>query len=128
MLHSRSLNRTASVLSRHVAAVQGGYFLISGCWPLVSLSSFLAVTGPKTDVWLVHTVGLLLMVIGLVLVSASLRRRADPLSALLGGGTAAVLIGIEAVYVFRGVIGPIYLADSAVQGCFLLAWLRRLWR
>ena len=38
---------------------QGGYYLIMGAWPLVSLETFEMVTGPKTDHWLVQTVGAL---------------------------------------------------------------------
>jgi hypothetical protein len=34
-----------------VALVQGVYFLLTGVWPIVHLPSFLAVTGPKTDLW-----------------------------------------------------------------------------
>ena len=29
--------------------VQGAYFLVTGVWPLVSIRSFQAVTGKKTD-------------------------------------------------------------------------------
>jgi hypothetical protein len=27
----------------------GGFYLLTGVWPLVHMPSFLAVTGPKTD-------------------------------------------------------------------------------
>src|SRR3712207_8811708 len=40
--------------------------------------SFQAVTGPKTDLWLVKTVGVLVIAIGSVLCSAGLRRQAAP--------------------------------------------------
>ena len=44
--------------------VQGVYFLLTGVWPLLSIRTFEAVTGPKVDRWLVKTVGLLVAVIG----------------------------------------------------------------
>lgn len=47
-----------------VARVQGAYYTVSGVWPLVSLRSFEAVLGPKTDRWLVQTVAGLTTTIG----------------------------------------------------------------
>ncbi|MGQ0534782.1 MAG: hypothetical protein ACT4PT_01775 [Methanobacteriota archaeon] len=38
---------------RLVASVQTAYYLAMGGWPLVHRASFEAVTGPKTDDWLV---------------------------------------------------------------------------
>ena len=46
-------------LLRRVAAVQGAYFVLTGIWPLFGINSFQAVTGAKTDLWLVYTVGCL---------------------------------------------------------------------
>jgi hypothetical protein len=42
-----------------LAARQGVYYLLTGVWPLPSIGSFQRVTGPKTDLWLVRTVGVL---------------------------------------------------------------------
>jgi energy-converting hydrogenase Eha subunit E len=58
-----------------VALAQAFYFLLTGIWPLVSMATFEAVTGPKFDDWLVKTVGVLVSVIGVVLAIAALRRR-----------------------------------------------------
>jgi hypothetical protein len=35
---------------------------MTGLWPLVSIGTFQQVTGPKTDLWLVKTVGVLIAV------------------------------------------------------------------
>ena len=43
---------------RTALTVQGLFYVVTGLWPLVSLSTFEFVTGPKTDDWLVHMVGL----------------------------------------------------------------------
>src|SRR6266508_1577481 len=53
-----------------VTLVQGIYFFVSGIWPILSMNTFLKVTGPKTDLWLVKTVGIILAVIGAVLILA----------------------------------------------------------
>ena len=53
-----------SPLTRALAAGQGAYFLITGLWPLFSLKTFYAVTGPKRDGWLVQTVGAMIACIG----------------------------------------------------------------
>mgnify|MGYP003293179536 CR=1 FL=1 len=51
-------------LARATLLAQGGFYVLSGVWPLVSMRTFELVTGPKTDDWLVRMVGLLAAVIG----------------------------------------------------------------
>ena len=63
--------------------VQGIYYTLTGVWPLVHVRSFLAVTGPKTDLWLVKTVGVLVAVIGVVIALAWWRGRITDEVALL---------------------------------------------
>jgi hypothetical protein len=109
-----------------VAAVQGLFYLVTGVWPLVHIDSFQAVTGPKTDLWLVYTVGLLVAVIGGVLLIAAVRRRVTAEVALLAVGAALALAGIDVVFVAREVIRPIYLADAAVE-VLLAAWWGIAW-
>jgi hypothetical protein len=50
---------------------QGVANLIGGLWPLLHISSFEMVFGPKTDRWLVKTVAGLLMVNGLTQLTTS---------------------------------------------------------
>jgi hypothetical protein len=101
---------------------QAGYYIVTGVWPLVSLATFEAVTGPKVDDWLVHMVGLLAMAIGLVLGAATLRdkaaSRAD--AVLLAVATAAAFCVIDVYYVAVGRIRPVYLMDAAVEIVFAL--------
>lgn len=106
-----------------VAAVQGLFYLATGVWPLVHVDSFLAVTGPKTDLWLVYTVGVLVAVVGAVLLLAARSGRTTPEVALLAVGCALGLAGIDVVFVSRGVIDPIYLADAAVEVLLAAWWL-----
>ncbi len=109
---------------RYVAIGQGAYYLVSAFWSMVSMRSFQWVTGPKTDIWLVRTVALLLMVIGTVLTIAGFRKRTWPESPLLGMGSAATLAGIDIVYTAKGRISRIYFLDALVELGFLVAWAR----
>lgn len=56
---------------RLLAGGHGAFMLATGMWPLLSIKSFQAVTGPKEDLWLVKTVGCLLTVAGLHSILAS---------------------------------------------------------
>jgi hypothetical protein len=98
-------------------------------WPLVHVESFLAVTGPKTDLWLVYTVGALIAVVGAVLLAAGRSGRVTPEVALLAVGSALALAAIDVIFVTRGVIDPIYLADAVAEvllvGWWAVAWARR---
>jgi uncharacterized membrane protein YfcA len=102
---------------------QGAFYFASGLWPVFHLRSFYAVTGPKTDDWLVQTVGLLLAVFGAVLMVSAHRRRLTPEWRLLAIGFALALAGIDVVFVVRDVIPPIYLADAAGELLIVAAWI-----
>lgn len=104
-----------------VALIQGIYFFVTGIWPLVSMRTFLAVTGPKTDLWLVKTVGFILAVIGAVLIYAQWTAAVNPPVIFLAVGAAASLAFVEIVYVLKKVISPIYLGD-AIAEVILIAW------
>lgn len=106
-----------------LALVQGLYFVVTGVWPLVHVRSFMAVTGPKRDVWLVKTVGLTVAVIGATLLSAGWNERVTPEVAGLAVGSAAALAGVDVWYAARRVIPRIYLADAAAEGMLIVAWL-----
>jgi hypothetical protein len=92
-----------------------GYYTASGAWPLVSMRSFEAVTGPKVDRWLVKTVGLLAIADGLALGVGARRERPAPETIALAAAAALAFTTVDVVYVLRGRIRPIYLADAAVE-------------
>ncbi len=104
-----------------VAAGQGAYFALTGLWALVSIRTFQMVTGPKTDLWLVKTVGALVGVIGGVLGLAA-SRRVEPEIVLLGVGSAASLGTVDMIYVARKRIAPIYLLDALAELLLIAAW------
>lgn len=117
---------------------QGAYYLATGVWPLVSIETFQAVTGAKTDHlqaptpteadhWLVMTVGVLITAVALALLTAAWRRRASAEVAVLAVGAAAGLMTIDLIYVARGVIAAIYLVDAAAEAVLILAWAVVLW-
>src|ERR1041385_1232739 len=104
-----------------VALVQGIYFFISGVWPLLSMKTFLAVTGPKTDLWLLKTVGIILAVIGGVLVFAQINALINSAIVTLAIGSALSLAMVESIYVGKKVISPIYLGDAILE-LILIGW------
>jgi len=104
------------------ATAQGGYFVVTGLWPLVHMPSFEAVTGRKREGWLVKTVGGVVAVIGGVLLDAARKRRVDRTAATLAIGSAAVLAGVDVVYVAKRRISPVYLLDAAVELGLVSLW------
>src|SRR5687768_10445654 len=105
-----------------LAYLQGAYLLLSGAWAVVHIESFEKVTGPKTDLWLVKTVGLLLVAIGGGLILAATTRQFGPGIVCIAMGSAAALLAIEMVYVLKRVISRIYLVDAAIEAGFLAWW------
>jgi hypothetical protein len=102
---------------------QGLYYTVTGVWPLLSIRTFLAVTGPKTDVWLVKTVGVLVAVIGGVLLASWYRGGPPaPEVVLLAVAAALGLTAIDVWYVARRVIAPIYLLDAAAEIALVGLW------
>jgi hydrogenase/urease accessory protein HupE len=112
-----------SPLLRATLWLQAGYYLLTGLWPWLHLASFEAVTGPKTDDWLVRTVGLLVAVIGLSLAVAARQRQATPATMVLAIGTALAFLAIDVGYVLVGRIPPVYLADALAEVVLLVLLL-----
>ena len=114
-----------------LAWIQGTYFAATGLWPVVSIRSFQAVTGQKTDHlvtgyeqdhWLVNTVAVLVIAIGLALLVAAWRRHVPLEITILAAASAFGLAMIDVVYVARQTIWPIYLVDAVAQVGFLAGW------
>jgi hypothetical protein len=105
-----------------LALFQGVFYVLTGVWPLIDIVSFQIVTGPKTDLWLVRTVGVLVAVIGTVLIAASRTRRVTPEIVLLAMGSALGLAAIDLRYALAGRISAVYLADAVAEIGLALAW------
>jgi hypothetical protein len=107
-----------------VAAAQGSYYIASGVWPLVHRRSFEAVTGRKSDWWLVVTVGSLVVSVGAALMAAQRYSHMQTETRILAMGSALSLAGVDLVYVAKRQIRPVYLADALAELALLAGWLR----
>jgi hypothetical protein len=106
-----------------LARAQGGFNVIAGAWPLLSVRTFEAIFGPKADRWLEYTVAGLLLVNGVEQLLSS--HRDDHATARgLGMGTAATLAAVDAVYVPTGRIPRTYAIDAAFEVAWMLLWIR----
>jgi hypothetical protein len=117
---------TPIFLARMLLLVEGIYFALTGAWPLVHLESFLAVTGPKHDLWLVQTVGGLVLVMGLTMLVGAWRRPSAE-SVFLAVTSAATLATVDVVFVLRRTIGPIYLLDALAEVGLVVMWAGIWW-
>jgi energy-converting hydrogenase Eha subunit E len=107
---------------RTISAIQGFYYAATGLWPLVSMDTFVAVSGPKTDLWLVRTVSLLIICIGAaLLLSAKMNRVTAPV-AFLAVSAAASLGWVDANYSLRGIIWPVYMMDAFAEALLIVGW------
>lgn len=128
---SSATERSTTRVFHLLCWVQGAYYLATGVWPLVSIDTFQLVTGPKTDHlptgreadhWLVNTVAVLVIAIGLALLTAALRRPSLEI-VVLAVASAGGLIAIDGIYVARQVILPIYLVDAVAQLILIFGWV-----
>ena len=110
------------ISSKLMAMLQGFYFFTTAIWPFIRLPSFLFVTGPKTDIWLLYTVSTPLLVIGLVLLLAGLRNSVTLDLKLLAMASASGLILIDIVYSSNNTIADIYRYDAAAEIILLAGW------
>lgn len=97
---------------------------VGGLWPLLHISSFEMVFGPKTDRWLVKTLAGLLMVNGLTQLTTWSTAGGVRQARRLGVGTAAVLATIDLAYVPARRISKMYLVDAALEIGWIIAWCR----
>lgn len=120
----RDIKTQISVL----ATVQGIYYLITGIWPIIHMSSFLAITGPKVDLWLVNTVGMLIFFLGTGLILAGLKRQVTfPLS-MIAAGTTLGLFLVDIIYVWSDVISAVYLLDAILEIGLFITWCVVIYR
>lgn len=106
-----------------VAKLQGLYWAIGAAWPVVHMQSFLLVTGPKEELWLVRCLSLLMIVIGAVLLFAAYKHRITPELKWLSAGGTAVMAFTDFFYVIDGTLPPIYLLDGLAELLLFALWL-----
>ena|SRR5829696_2826929 len=93
--------------------IQGIYYLITGLWPVVDITSFMLVTGPKTDIWLVKMVGLLTASIAISFISSF--KKAASVLGILSVCSALSYLAIDVFYYFNGTISVVYLGDALME-------------
>lgn len=99
--------------------VQAAYLIATGIWPLVHYRSFEAVTGPKTDAWIVQTVGAAAVVLGIAAASSDRER-----SLLLSVGSTLAFGVTEVAPALRGRIRKVYLLDAGLQSALTFLAMR----
>lgn len=106
-----------------IAILQGSFWALTGIWPMLHLDSFLWVTGPKKDIWLLYTVSILILVIGLVLLISGIRRTVTQEIKWLGIGGALGLTFIDVYYSSTNTIADIYRYDAIAEVGLAVLWL-----
>src|SRR5690625_7400903 len=105
--HSKELAR--------LMMIQGIYYGLTGLWPLLHMSSFIKITGPKSDLGLGQTVGMIILFVGCGFIVAGARKSGNVTLYNIALGLKHGFIGIENVYGFFGVVGVIIKAVSLGQ-------------
>lgn len=109
-------------LYRVLLLIQSLYTLVTAIWPILHIESFMIVTGPKTDIWLVKTVSLLLIALSSTWLAA-LKYRWDHRPVVFSVITSSMaLIFVDLYYVAENVIWMTYLLDAVLQFAFLFTW------
>ena len=119
---AKAVIHTQARLGNEVATVQALYYIATGVAPFVSRRTFEAVTGPKTDWWLVQTVGALVSILGGALLHSAVARKVTTKDRLIAISVAAGLGAIESANAIRRRISRVYLLDALLQACFISAW------
>ena len=107
---------------RILLGVQIIYTFITAVWSLVDIESFMLVTGYKTDIWLVKTVGAILVSISLCMATHLFIRTDHVPVVILAIFSSIGFICIDFYYALNDIISNVYLADGFAQILFLLGW------
>jgi hypothetical protein len=102
--------------SSAVTRLQGVYYVATGLWSLVHYRSFEAISGRKHDRWLVRTVGLLAVAVGIGLVRHPGSRPGGELA-----DTSAASFAIADLLAVSSGQGRVYLADAAIEWLLIAA-------
>lgn len=120
---TQALIVTAMKFFRILLSIQCIYTFITAVWPLIDIESFMLVTGYKTDLWLVKTVGAILVSVSLCM-ATHLFIRTDHIPVVVLAITSSIaFICIDFYYALNDTISDIYMADGALQILFLTGWI-----
>ena len=114
--------------NRFLLGVHATYYLLTGLWPILHIRSFMEVSGYKTDIWLVKTVGALILCIGLTQLRELFTRSYSAAVAFLSVVAATSLLVIDLYYGLSHVISRTYLVDAVIQFMLIGGWVAFLIR
>jgi hypothetical protein len=122
MINKSHINHLS--IYRLLLIVQGFYTFITALWAIVDIDSFMDITGPKTDIWLVKTLSIVLVAVGLTLVS-HLKEPDKPVlpAIILGCLTSVGLAIIDFFYSSRNTISFVYATDGIIEVAFFIGWM-----
>ena len=122
MINKSHINHLS--IYRLLLIVQGFYTFITALWAIIDIDSFMQITGSKTDIWLVKTVSIVLVAVGLTLLS-HLKEPDEPVlpAILLGSITSAGLAFIDFFYSSDNTISFVYATDGIIEAFFFLGWM-----
>lgn len=115
-------------LANYLAYLHGFYYLVTGLWSVLHIDSFMVVTGPKEDIWLVKTVGMLVMAIGAGLMYSGFIKHLSVPILIIAIFAAVGFILVDVVYVFNDTIQPIYLLDAIAEMIIVTCWIVLIFR
>ena len=103
--------------------IQGYYFLVTALWGLLDIDSFMAVTGPKTDIWLVKTVSVILVAIAVCLLIHKYTGGPSLAAMALGFASSLGLALVEFYYVYNRTLSIVYFYDGLIEVVFSILWV-----
>jgi hypothetical protein len=110
-------------LYKTILIIQGIYTTITALLAIVDIDSFMKVTGPKNDIWLVKTVSVILLAVGLTFLVHAFQQKISLAAITLALSTSLGLAIIDFHYVSEGVISRVYAADGIIQIIFFIIWI-----
>jgi hypothetical protein len=109
--------------SKCLLCIHGLFYLVMGLWPILSLESFLNITGDKVERWLVITVSVILLAMSIgFLVESKIRVPAFSIK-LIALLTSIALTIVDIRYVYAGTISTVYLMDAFIELLLAFAWI-----
>ena len=102
--------------------MQGMYIFLTALWALVDIKSFMIITGPKTDIWLVKTVAVSLISISLFFILSSAKSE-DPAVSFAAFVFSFGFGYLDFFYSMNNTIRWVYAIDGIIESLFGLLWL-----
>jgi hypothetical protein len=109
-------------LFRILLWIQTIYYFLTAAWGLIDTESFMRVTGPKTDVWLVKTVSVILLAVSFSFISYLFIKTNYWPAIILASSCCLSLACIDFYYAGRNIISDIYLLDGIAEIALLIGW------